>query len=168
MFTFVRKGLFTMDYQIRPALKTDMPAVLRLIQQLATYEKEPDAVEITVEDLENDGFGPHPIFKCHVLEKDQEVVGIALFYFRYSTWKGKTIHLEDLVIDLHHRHRGYGEALLKSVIAYAATQKVRRVEWAVLDWNTPAMKLYEKMGASILEDWNIVQMDRTQYLKVLK
>lgn len=168
MFTFVRKGLFVMDYQIRPAVKADMPAVLRLIQQLATYEKEPDAVEITVEDLENDGFGPQAIFKCHVLERDRVVIGIALFYFRYSTWKGKTIHLEDLVIDLHHRHKGYGEALLKSVIAYAATQQVRRMEWTVLDWNTPAMKLYEKMGASIFEDWNIVQMDRNQYLKVLK
>ncbi len=157
-----------MSYQIRWATQADMPEVLRLIQQLAEYEKEPEAVEITVEELERDGFGPYPLFKCHVLEAEKAIVGMTLFYYRYSTWKGKTVHLEDLVIDENHRHKGYGEALLKSVIRFAAKEKVRRIEWAVLDWNTPAMKLYKKIGATIHEDWNIVQMNQTQYKKLLQ
>lgn len=156
-----------MSYQIRPATEADMPAVLRLIRQLAVYEKEPEAVDVTVEELVADGFGPSPVFRCHVLESEKSIAGMALFYYRYSTWKGKTVHLEDLVIDERHRQKGYGEALLKSVIRFAAEEKVRRIEWAVLDWNTPAMKLYEKIGASILEDWNIVQMNRGQYEKAL-
>lgn len=157
-----------MDAHVRPAVKADMPAVLRLIQELAAYENEPDAVEVTVEELERDGFGPRPVFKCHVVQKEKRVVGMALFYYRYSTWKGKTVHLEDLVIEKSERQKGYGEALLKSVIDFAASQNVRRVEWAVLDWNTPAINLYKKIGATILEDWFIVQMDKSTYTDFLK
>lgn len=157
-----------MTYKIRKAEKSDMPAVLRLIQQLATFEKEPDAVEVSLEELVEDGFGVRPFFKCHVLEVKGQVLGIALFYYRYSTWKGKTIHLEDLIIDENHRKKGYGKALIKSVIDYAVSKKVRRIEWVVLDWNTPAIKFYEKMGATIHKDWNVVQMDQKQYTNALK
>lgn len=157
-----------MGYQIRKATKADMPAVLGLIRQLAAYEKEPEAVEITVEELQKEGFGKAPLFRCQVLEAEEGIVGMALFYYRYSTWKGKTVHLEDLVIEENHRHQGYGEALLKSVIRIAAQEKVRRIEWAVLDWNTPAIRLYKKIGATIHEDWNIIQMNPSQYQKFLQ
>ncbi|MFP9114020.1 GNAT family N-acetyltransferase [Flavobacterium sp. RHBU_3] len=144
---------------IRRGQKEDMPAVLELIRELAIFEKEPDAVVITVADLERDGFGPQPLFETYVAEQNGEIIGMALFYYRYSTWKGKTIHLEDLIVKESHRGTGAGSALYAAVMEYAKSLGLRRVEWAVLDWNTPAINFYEKSGAKILETWRTVQMD---------
>lgn len=148
-----------MEHTIRIATKNDMSQVLELIQELAIFEKETDAVEITKEDLERDGFADHPLFKCFVAEKDQRIDGIALFYPRYSTWKGKTIHLEDLVVRQNMRGSGLGSALFNEVITYGAKQGVRRIEWVVLNWNTTAVEFYKKNGALVLSDWDTVHMD---------
>jgi hypothetical protein len=147
---------------IELATKDDMPFVLELIQELATFEKEPDAVDITVDDLINDGFGKQPLFTCFVARVNNIIEGMALVYFRYSTWKGKTLHLEDLVVRASKRGTGLGNALFKQVISYAKQEGVGRAEWVVLDWNTNAIKFYESSGATILKDWHLVQMSKEQ------
>ena len=144
---------------IRLAKREDMPSVLKLIQELADFENEPDAVVITVDDLVRDGFGSSPIFHCLVAEEEKEIVGMALFYPRYSTWKGPTFHLEDLIVTQSHRGKNFGKELYSSFIEFAAQKKVRRIEWVVLDWNTHAIDFYKKSGAVILEDWRTAQMD---------
>ena len=146
---------------IRKATKNDMPSVLELIQELATFEKEPDAVVVTVDDLVRDGFSANPLFQCFVAEVDGEIIGMALYYYRYSTWKGKTIHLEDLIVKENKRGTGAGFALYKEIIKQGKAENVRRIEWNVLDWNTPAIDFYEKSGAKVLGDWRVVHMDET-------
>jgi len=144
---------------IRKGTPEDMQGVLTLIKELAVFEKEPDAVVITVEDLIRDGFGSQPLFHVFVAEVDQIIVGIALYYYRYSTWKGKTIHLEDLVVKQSMRGTGIGYALYSEIIKQGKIDKVRRIEWAVLDWNTLAIEFYENSGAKVYDDWKIAQMD---------
>ena len=144
---------------IRKATKNDMPSVLELIQELATFEKEPDAVVVTVDDLVRDGFSENPLFQCFVAEVDGEIIGMALYYYRYSTWKGKTIHLEDLIVKESKRGTGAGFALYKEIIKQGKSENVRRIEWNVLDWNTLAIDFYEKSGAKVLGDWRVVHMD---------
>lgn len=144
---------------IRKGQKQDMPAVLELIRELAVFEKEPDAVVVTVADLERDGFGDNPLFYTFVAEVDARIVGMALYYYRYSTWKGRTIHLEDLIVNEKMRGTGLGLALYREIITQGKRDNVRRIEWNVLDWNTPAIDFYEKSGARILTDWRVVNMD---------
>lgn len=144
---------------IRKGNSGDMEAVLGLIQELADFEKEPDAVLITVDDLIRDGFGTIPLFHVFVAEVENEIVGIALYYYRYSTWKGKIIHLEDLVVKDKMRGTGLGYALYSEIIKQGKRDNVRRIDWHVLDWNTPAIDFYEKTGAKVLRDWYVAQMD---------
>ncbi len=144
---------------IRKGNPEDMKAVLGLIQELAVFEKEPDAVLVTVEDLIRDGFGPVPLFYVFVAEVENEIVGIALYYYRYSTWKGKTIHLEDLVVKETMRGTGLGYALYSEIMKQAKKDKVRRIDWNVLDWNTTAIDFYEKSGAKVFDEWRVAQMD---------
>ena len=144
---------------IRKGEKKDIPSILALIKELAVFEKEPDAVVITEKDLEEDGFKENPLFKTFVAEVEGEVIGIALYYYRYSTWKVKTIHLEDLIVKESKRGTGAGFALYKKIIAQGKLDGVRRIEWNVLDWNTPAIEFYQKSGAKVLDDWRVVQMD---------
>jgi GNAT superfamily N-acetyltransferase len=148
-----------MDYTIRDATKEDMLQVLNLIKELAIFEKEKNAVEITVQNLQKDGFGDHPAFKCFVAECNKKVEGIALVYKRYSTWKGPILHLEDLVVSERMRGLGLGTALLDKVVKYGNDLRVKRINWEVLDWNEKAIKLYEKKGAKVLRDWNVVHLD---------
>lgn len=144
---------------IRKGKIDDMPAVLGLIKELATFEKEPNAVVVTVADLERDGFGESPLFHTFIAEENEEIVGMALYYYRYSTWKGKTIHLEDLIVKEEKRGAGLGFKLYSEVIAQGKCDGVRRIEWNVLDWNAPAIEFYEKSGAKIFKDWLVAQMD---------
>ncbi|WP_396191887.1 GNAT family N-acetyltransferase [Flavobacterium sp.] len=146
---------------IRKGTQSDMPAVLNLIKELAIFEKEPHAVVITVDDLLRDGFGESPLFHTFVAEVDNQIIGTALYYYRYSTWKGRTIHLEDLIVKEEKRGTGAGFALYREIIAQGKRDNVRRIEWNVLDWNTPAVEFYKKSGAKILDDWAVVQMDET-------
>jgi GNAT superfamily N-acetyltransferase len=145
--------------KIRKTTKKDMPFVLALIQELATFEKEPEAVVVTVDDLIRDGFSENPLFHCFVAEVENQIIGMALYYYRYSTWKGKTIHLEDLIVKENKRGTGAGFALYKEIIKQGKAENVRRIEWNVLDWNTPAIGFYEKSGAKVLADWRVVHLD---------
>lgn len=144
---------------IRKGKPEDMQAVLGLIQELADFEKEPDAVFVTVDDLVRDGFGQVPLFHVFVAEVKEQIVGIALYYYRYSTWKGKIIHLEDLVVKNNMRGTGLGYALYSEIIKQGKKDNVRRIDWHVLDWNTSAIDFYEKSGAKVLKDWYLTQMD---------
>ena len=143
---------------IRKGTPEDMEAVLSLIQELADFENEPNAVVITADDLVRDGFGSAPLFHVFVAEVESKIVGIALYYYRYSTWKGKTIHLEDLVVKENMRGSGVGFALYSEIIKQGKKDKVRRIEWNVLDWNTPAINFYKNSGAKILDDWKVAQL----------
>lgn len=156
-----------MENTIRKFRKEDLPQILELIQELADFEKEPDAVEVDAIILEREGFGENPLFTCFVAEVNNRIEGMALVYFRFSTWKGRTVHLEDLIVRQEKRGTGLGSALYKKVIEYALEQGVKRCEWVVLDWNTPAIDFYERSGATILRDWNTVQMNENAMKKLL-
>jgi GNAT superfamily N-acetyltransferase len=160
-----------MNISVRLSTPVDMPQVLRLIKELAAFEKEPDAVTITEDTLINEGFGKNSLFTCFVAEVKEEIVGMALVYDRFSTWKGRSIHLEDLVVNEKMRGTGVGKALYTKVIKYAAERNVKRLEWVVLDWNKNAIDFYEKSGAVLLKDWYLVQMDENgikNYITTLK
>ena len=149
-----------MEFEIREAQAADMPKVLQLIQELATFEKEDHAVEVSAEDLIKHGFGEQKqLFQCFVAEADGEVEGMALVYPRYSTWKGPVIHLEDLIVTEQMRGSGLGSALLTEVVKYGNSLGVKRISWEVLDWNEPAITFYEKKGARVMRDWDVVQLD---------
>ena len=148
-----------MSFTIRNAQKIDMPQVLSLIKELAVFEKEPDAVEVTISDLEIDGFSKNPSFHCFVAEVNGKIEGLALVYNRYSTWKGKALHLEDLIVSDAMRGSGIGSALLDEVVKYGHHLGVKRITWEVLNWNEPAIIFYEKKGANIMRDWNVVHLN---------
>tara|TARA_B100000809_G_scaffold107339_1_gene105803 strand:- start:98 stop:583 length:486 start_codon:yes stop_codon:yes gene_type:complete len=157
-----------MNYKIRKGVKEDMPSVWSLVKELAVFENEPDAVEVTVADLVKDGFSENPKFEVFVAEVENKIVGIALFYYRYSTWKGPTVHLEDLIVQEDKRGLGIGKALYNEVMRFAFSKKVKRIDWDVLDWNTNAVKFYENTGATVLGEWNAVKMyekDLATYIK---
>ncbi|PRX57321.1 GNAT family N-acetyltransferase [Flagellimonas meridianipacifica] len=148
-----------MNLSIRDAKEEDMAQVLALVQELADFEKELDAVEVNLTDLKEHGFGNNPLFHCFVAENEQSIVGIALVYPRYSTWKGPVIHLEDLIVTQSMRGKGVGSALLDEVVKYGESLGVKRISWEVLDWNEPAITFYESKGARIMRDWDVVQLD---------
>ena len=149
-----------MDFVIRKAIKEDMDRVYELIHELAVFEKEPDAVEITVNDLKQAGFESPKQMTCFVAEYEGKVEGIALVYDRFSTWKGRVIHLEDLIVSTKMRGKGLGTKLLDAVVKYAHEEGVKRVSWEVLDWNEPAIAFYESKGANVMRDWHVVQLDQ--------
>ena len=146
---------------IRDGRKEDMPALLALITELAVFEREPEAVVVTVSDLERDGFGENRLFHTIVAQENEQIKGMAFYYFRFSTWKGRTIHLEDLIVTENSRGTGIGLALYSEIIRRGKKANVRRIEWNVLDWNEPAIRFYEKSGAKVLSDWRVVHMDET-------
>ncbi len=145
-----------------------MPRVLELINELAVFEKEPDAVEVTQEMLESDGFGDNPKFTCFVIEIDKRIEGMALVYKRYSTWKGEVLHLEDLIVSQSQRGKNLGTQLLDKVVEYGKSLGVKRISWEVLDWNEPAIKFYENKGANVMRDWDVVQLDEKGIENYLK
>ena len=148
-----------MDIILREGEKSDMNSVLELIKELASFENEPDMVEVTEAQLIEDGFGTSPAFRVFVAEEGDEIIGMALFYERFSTWKGKIIHLEDLIVKDQHRNKGIGKALYRKVLEYAHDKAVKRVSWEVLDWNKVAIDFYESTGANILKGWQVVHMN---------
>nr|WP_298995234.1 GNAT family N-acetyltransferase [uncultured Allomuricauda sp.] len=149
-----------MSFSIRDAREKDMDQVLTLVQELADFEKESDAVEVNLSDLKEHGFGNNPLFHCFVAESDNRIVGIALVFPRYSTWKGPVIHLEDLIVTQNMRGKGVGSALLNEVVKYGESKGVKRISWEVLDWNEPAITFYESKGAKVMRDWDVVQLDQ--------
>lgn len=148
-----------MDIKIRNAKKEDMKRVHELIMELALYEKLPKEVDLTKDDLINDGFREKKLFNCFVAEVNSRVEGMAIIYNRYSTWKGRTIHLEDLVVTKKMRNNGIGALLLDKVILFGKEMGVKRISWEVIDWNTKAIKFYERKGAKLIPDWNIIHLN---------
>ena len=157
-----------MNVTLRPAEKQDSEAILRLIRELAVFEKEPESVLLTVSDIERYGFGSSPLFQCLVAQVEQQVIGMALYYQRFSTWKGPTYHLEDLIVTEAYKGKGIGTQLYTAFIQMAYESGVERIEWNVLDWNTPAVGFYEKSGATVLHDWSSVQMHKAEMEAFLK
>ena len=155
-----------MSFIIRSGEKKDAQAILNLIIELAVFEKEPDAVEITVEDLINDGFSKNPKFKTFVTEEsDGTIIGMTLFYERYSTWKGKSIHLEDLMVTEAKRGIGAGKKMYASIMKYAQENEFKRVAWEVLDWNVNAIEFYKNTGAIVYDEWRVCQMNEQSLIQ---
>ena len=147
---------------IRTGTKADLPAIYDLIMELAIYEKAPEEVENSIERMEEDGFGEKPVFEFFVVEENGEVVGTAIYYYRYSTWKGKAIYLEDLVVKEAQRGKGYGKLLLDAIVHKAKAENCKQVRWQVLDWNEPAIGFYKSLGATIDEEWFNCTLDADQ------
>jgi len=151
---------------LRPANPSDVPVILELIRELAIYEREPDAVIATEADLLRDGFGERPAFQVLLAEWREAddtpagVVGLAFYFFAYSTWVGReSLHLEDLYVRPSHRGRGIGLALMRNLARIAVERGCRRFQWQVLDWNTPAIRFYESLGARVLGEWQSVRIE---------
>jgi GNAT superfamily N-acetyltransferase len=144
---------------IRTAIPADVPQILTFIRALAAYEREPDAVTATEEDLLRDGFGPNPFYFCLIAEHDGCPAGFAFYFFNYSTWKGRPgLYLEDIFVNTEFRGLGIGRALLQRVAAIAVEKNCPRLQWEVLDWNTPAIDFYRAMGAEFLDEWRNVRV----------
>jgi GNAT superfamily N-acetyltransferase len=145
---------------IRPAEATDVRVILRLIHALAEYERAPAAVAATEADLLRDGFGDRPLFHVVLAEWDGAAVGFAFYFFNYSTWQGRPgLYLEDLFVEPAYRGWGIGKALLVHLARIAVTRGCGRYQWQVLDWNEPAIRFYEAVGARVLREWLPVRVE---------
>lgn len=142
-----------MNWIIREGQPQDIPQVYSLIMELATYEKAPQEVINTPENLLLHGFGTNPFYQLWVAESGANILGMALCYIRYSTWKGPCLYLEDIVVRESFRNQGIGKALFDVVMAYANDKAFAQANWQVLDWNHPAIRFYEKTGASFDAQW---------------
>jgi|SRR5580698_7998750 GNAT superfamily N-acetyltransferase len=152
---------------IRPATRDDVPQILAFIHGLAEYEREPDAVTATEDDLLRDGFGPNPFYFCLIAEHNDKPAGFAFYFFNYSTWMGRPgLYLEDLFVLPEFRGFGIGKALLQRVAAVAVENRCPRLQWEVLDWNTPAIDFYAAMGAEFLDAWRNVRITGDALLKL--
>ena len=138
---------------IRKGTKSDMPRVLELIKELALYEKAPDEVLISEETLLEDGFGPNKLFDTLIAETDNEIVGMLLYYPVFSTWKGRSIYLEDFVVADSHRRKGIGQLLIDALVQEARSAKAKKIRWQVLDWNSPAIEFYKNINATLENSW---------------
>jgi len=142
-----------MNINIRPAVKNDLPFIMEMVHELALFEKAPDEVINTAAWMERDGFGENPLFKAIIAENDKEVLGFALYYYRYSTWKGKCLYLEDFYVKEEFRNFGIGKQLFETVIKTAKHDNCNRISWQVLEWNEPAIKFYKKFNATYDKEW---------------
>jgi len=138
---------------IRDARPDDIPQVYALIMELAIFEKAPDEVELTDDQLLEDSFGENPILEIIVAEKEDLILGAAMFYEKYSTWKGRAVHLEDFVVKESERRKGIGAMLFEEVMRIAKERNYSRMDWQVLDWNETAIAFYKKYGANLTTEW---------------
>ena len=146
-------------FEIRPATPEDISAIQQLIVDLAVYEKEPDAVEGSESDLERELFGSNPVAHCHVAEVDGEVVGVALWFLNYSTWKASAgIYLEDLFVQPSQRGKGIGLALIRTLAKLCVERGYPRFQWWVLDWNQSAIDFYTRLGAVAMDEWTTFRL----------
>ena len=139
--------------QIRKGKKEDLPVVLDLIRELALFEKASEQVTNTIKEMEADGFGKTPVFNFYVAELEKQIVGMAVYFVKYSTWKGKGLYLDDLFVTEKHRSKGIGKKLFDQIITEAKKINAKQLHWQVLDWNTPAIEFYKKYGATIDAEW---------------
>jgi GNAT superfamily N-acetyltransferase len=152
---------------IRTATEADVPQILEFIRALAAYEREPGAVTATEADLLRDGFGPNPFYFCLIADLDGKPAGFAFYFFNYSTWKGRPgLYLEDIFVHPEFRGLGIGKALLERVAAIAVEKNCPRLQWEVLDWNTPAIDFYRAMGAEFLDEWRNVRVSGEALLRL--
>lgn len=142
-----------MDFNIRKAIKEDLPQVLDLVKELALYEKALEEVTITLEELEKDGFGEHPLYWIILAENEQGILGMSFYYIRYSTWKGKCLYLEDIVVKEEYRGQKIGKVLFEETIKAAKNMNAKLMNWQVLDWNEPAINFYKKFNAELDGEW---------------
>lgn len=142
-----------MNIALRYAQKKDLPEVLSLIRELATYERAPQEATVSLDDLEKDGFGDKPIFEVILAETDGKIAGMAFYYYAYSTWKGKCIYLEDIIVRENMRAKGIGKVLFDAVVMKCKKVNARRLMWQVLDWNEPAINFYKKYNATLDPTW---------------
>ncbi|MCI0919935.1 GNAT family N-acetyltransferase [Sphingobacterium rhinopitheci] len=142
-----------MNIQIRNAKIEDCEAMMILVQELADYEKAPNEVTVSIDEFKEAGFGENPVWGAFVAEVEDKIVGLSLYYIRYSTWKGRRLYLEDLIVHEPYRGYGVGKSLLDRTIAYAKEKKYSGMMWQVLDWNEPAIKFYEKYDATFDGEW---------------
>jgi GNAT superfamily N-acetyltransferase len=139
--------------EIQKAQKFHLPEILKMIQELAEYEKAKDEVTISLSDLERDGFGSNPLFEVILAIENDKILGMAFYYFSYSTWKGKCIYLEDIIVKSEFRGKGIGSILFEEMINIAKSSDAKRMQWQVLDWNQEAIKFYKKYNADIDASW---------------
>ena len=151
-----------MDSLIRIGTINDLPQVLNLIKDLAAFENEPYEVEVTIAEMQNWGFGKDKIFDFFVIEIDNKIIGLALYYFKYSTWKGKCLFLEDIIVKENVRNKGYGKKLFNAVVEVAKNTGVKRMEWQVLDWNKNAIEFYNKYQANLDSKWLNCKLNYSQ------
>ncbi len=142
-----------MQITIRPAIQTDVPAMLGLVQELALYEKAPQEVTVTLEEMTAAGFGTGAVWKAFVAIVDGRLVGMSLFFTKYSTWKGKCMYIDDIVVTESMRGAGVGKLLFEETVAEAKRTHMRRLEWQVLEWNSPAINFYNKFSAVLDPEW---------------
>ncbi len=155
-----------MSIEIRIGTKADIPFALNLVKELAVYEKAPNEVEVTVEEMTEWGFGTDKQFDFFVALENDVIVGLALYYYKYSTWKGKCLFLEDIIVTESQRGKGLGKLLFDKVVQVSKEQKVRRMEWQVLDWNTPAIEFYKKYDATLDGEWVNCKLTNHQLAKM--
>jgi GNAT superfamily N-acetyltransferase len=142
-----------MDIKIRKAIKEDCPELLELIKELAEYEKAPNDVTVTLEHFAESGFGTNPVWWSFVAEVNGKIAGFALYYIRYSTWKGQAMYLEDIIVTEKMRGNGIGKLLFDQLIKEAREKKFNRIIWQVLEWNEPAINFYKKYNADFDSEW---------------
>ncbi len=157
-----------MEIEIREGKKEDLPRVLELIKELALYERAPHEVINTVEKMEEDGFGSNPIFGFYVAERDGTIIGLSLYYWRYSTWKGKRLYLEDIIVTESERGKGAGKLLFDRTMQKALDEKCSGMMWQVLEWNEPAINFYKKYGAKLDDEWTNCNLEAAQIRDILK
>ena len=142
-----------MSVTIRNAVKEDCPRLLELVHELAVYERAPDQVTVTLKHFEESGFGQHPVWWSFVAEEKNIILGFALYYIRYSTWKGQRMYLEDIIVTEEARGRGIGKLLMERLIEEAKEKKFSGMMWQVLEWNEPAINFYKKYQANFDAEW---------------
>jgi GNAT superfamily N-acetyltransferase len=153
---------------IRTGRKEDLPRVLELIKELAEYERAAHEVANTVSLMEKDGFGPTPVFGFFVCENENGIVGLSLYYWRYSTWKGKRLYLEDIIVTESERGRGLGKILFDKTMEKALEENCTGMMWQVLDWNEPAINFYKKYGTNMGQEWINCNLEASQIREILR
>jgi len=151
---------------IRYAEERDCERLLELIHELAVYEKAPEEVTVSLKEFREAGFGKHPVWKAFVYEEHGEIYGFALYYIRYSTWKGCRLYLEDFIVTEQHRGKGIGTRLFERVIQEAKEKDYQGMVWQVLDWNEPALNFYRKYAAETEAGWLNASLSKKQILSI--
>lgn len=154
------------EINIRSGIKEDLHQVLELVKELAMYERAPHEVTNTVSKMEEDGFGKSPIFGFFVAEKGNTIIGLALYYYRYSTWKGRRLFLEDIIVTEKERGNGIGKLLFERIVVKALENNTNGIVWQVLDWNEPAINFYKKYGAKFDGEWINCSIEKEVLLRL--